>query len=73
MPIGEEYFLLKENKTRAEVENDFFSKVRTSSLLERFASVEEIANTITYYASPLSAATNGASIKLDGGSMGGIV
>lgn len=63
----------KENKTRAEVENDFFSKVRTSSLLERFASVDEIANTITYYASPLSAATNGATIKLDGGSMGGIL
>lgn len=63
----------KENKTRKEVENDFFSKVRTSSLLERFASVEEIANTIIYYASPLSAATNGATINLDGGSMGGIL
>lgn len=63
----------KENKTRVEVENEFFSKVRTSSLLERFASVEEIANTITYYSSPLSAATNGAAIKLDGGSMGGIL
>lgn len=74
---GAERFLegvaTKENKTRAEVENDFFSKVRTSSLLERFASVEEIANTITYYSSPLSAATNGATIKLDGGSMGGIL
>ncbi len=74
---GAERFLdgvaAKENKTRGEVENDFFSKVRTSSLLERFASVEEIANTITYYSSPLSAATNGAAIKLDGGSMGGII
>ena len=63
----------KENKTRVEVEDEFFSKVRTSSLLERFASVEEIANTIVYYSSPLSAATNGAAIKLDGGSMGGIL
>ena len=63
----------KENKTRQEVEKDFFKNVRTSSLLERFASVEEIANTITYYSSPLSAATNGATIKLDGGSMGGIL
>ena len=74
---GAERFLdgvaVQENKTRAEVANDFFRDVRTSSLLERFASVEEIANTISYYASPLSAATNGASIKLDGGSMGGIV
>ncbi len=74
---GAERFLdgvaVQENKTRMEVASDFFREVRTSSLLERFASVEEIANTITYYASPLSAATNGASIKLDGGSMGGIV
>ena len=63
----------KENKTRAEVASEFFSEVRTSSLLKRFASVEEIANTIIYYSSPLSAATNGAAIKLDGGSMGGII
>ncbi len=74
---GAERFLdgvaAKENKSRDEVENDFFSKVRTSSLLERFATVEEIANTITYYSSPLSSATNGAAIKIDGGSMGGIL
>lgn len=74
---GAEQFLAnvaqKENKTKEEVERDFFDKIRTSSLLKRFASVEEIANTITYYASPLSAATNGAAIKIDGGSMGGIV
>lgn len=74
---GAEQFLTnvaqKENKTKEEVEGDFFKKVRTSSLLQRFASVEEVANTITYYASPLSAATNGAAIKIEGGSMGGIV
>ena len=63
----------KENKTKEEVADDFFKNVRTSSLLERFATVDEIANTITYYSSPLSAATNGATIKLDGGSMGGIL
>ncbi|MEE9362356.1 MAG: SDR family oxidoreductase [Cellulophaga sp.] len=63
----------KENKTKKQVEEDFFSKERPSSLLQRFASVEEVANTITYLASPLSAATNGAAIKVDGGSVGGIV
>ena len=63
----------KENKTSQQVEADFFSNVRTSSLLQRFASVEEIANTLTYLASPLSTATNGAAIKIDGGSMGGIM
>jgi len=63
----------KENKTREVVENDFFKEVRTSSLLQRFASVEEVASTITYYSSPLAAATNGAAIKIDGGSIGGIL
>ncbi|MEL6389054.1 MAG: SDR family NAD(P)-dependent oxidoreductase [Bacteroidota bacterium] len=51
----------------------FFSDVRTSSLLQRFASVEEIASAITYLCSPLAAATNGAAIRLEGGSMGGIL
>lgn len=63
----------KENKKSQQVEADFFTNVRSSSLLQRFASVEEIANTITYLASPLSSATNGAAIKIDGGSMGGII
>ena len=63
----------KENKPRAQVEQEFFENIRTSSLLQRFISVEEVANTITYLTSPLSAATNGAAIKIDGGSMGGIL
>ena len=63
----------RENKTPQQVEAEFFNKVRTSSLLQRFASVDEVANTIAFYASPLAAATNGAAIRVDGGSMGGIV
>ncbi len=63
----------KENKTKEQVENDFFTTVRTSSLIQRFASVEEVAHTITYLASPLASATNGAAIKVDGGSTGGII
>lgn len=63
----------KENKSRAQAEAAFFTEVRTSSLLQRFISVDEVANTITYLASPLAAATNGAAIKIDGGSMGGIL
>ncbi|MEK6153052.1 SDR family oxidoreductase [Flavobacteriaceae bacterium 3-367] len=74
---GAEKFLeaaaLKQGKTISEVEANFFKETRTSSLLQRFASVEEVAHTITYMASPLSAATNGAAIKIDGGSMGGIL
>ena len=77
MTEGAELFLknlaAKENKTIAEVEVDFFKEIRTSSLLQRFASVEEVANTIVYFSSPIAASTNGAAIKLDGGSMGGII
>jgi NAD(P)-dependent dehydrogenase (short-subunit alcohol dehydrogenase family) len=74
---GAEQFLQdmaqKEIKTKKQVENDFFTNIRTSSLLQRFAKVEEIASTITYLVSPLSSATNGAAIKIDGGSTGGII
>lgn len=74
---GAEQFLAaaaeKEGKTTAAVEAAFFAEVRTSSLLQRFATVDEVAHTITYLSSPLSAATNGTTIKVDGGSMGGII
>jgi len=64
---------LKENKSTQAVADEFFTNVRTSSLLGRFASVDEVATTITYYCSPLAAATNGAAIKVDGGSIGGVI
>jgi NAD(P)-dependent dehydrogenase (short-subunit alcohol dehydrogenase family) len=51
----------------AEFEKEFFEKVRPSSLLRRFATTEEVANLVTYVCSPLSAATNGAALRVDGG------
>ncbi len=60
-------------QTVQEAEKDFFAQERSASLLQRFAQVSEIAQTIVYYASPLSSASNGASVKVDGGSMGGIL
>jgi len=51
----------------AEVESDFFKNVRPSSLLKRFATNEEVANLVAYVASPLSSATNGAALRVDGG------
>jgi len=62
----------RENKTIEEVESNFFKDVRPSSLLGRFAKVEEVASTVVYMSSPLASATNGASIRVDGGSMGSI-
>jgi NAD(P)-dependent dehydrogenase (short-subunit alcohol dehydrogenase family) len=54
-------------QTPAEFEKFFFEKVRPSSLLRRFATSEEVANLVVYVCSPLSSATNGAALRVDGG------
>jgi NAD(P)-dependent dehydrogenase (short-subunit alcohol dehydrogenase family) len=54
-------------KPFAEFEAEFFKTIRPSSLLKRFATTEEVANLVTYVCSPLSAATNGAALRVDGG------
>ena len=51
----------------AEFEKEFFKKHRPSSLLQRFATPEEVANLVVYLSSPLSSATNGAALRVDGG------
>jgi NAD(P)-dependent dehydrogenase (short-subunit alcohol dehydrogenase family) len=48
-------------------EKEFFEKVRPTSLIKRFASVEEVASLVTYVASPLSSATTGAALRVEGG------
>jgi len=48
-------------------EKYFFEKVRPTSLLKRFATPEEVANLVVYICSPLASATNGASLRVDGG------
>ncbi len=50
-----------------EHEVEFFTKHRSSSLLQRMIEPQEIASLVAYVASPLSAATNGASLKAEGG------
>ena len=60
--------MARTNKTdAASVEKEFFKSVRPSSLLKRFATPEEVAAMVTYVASPLSSATNGAALRVDGG------
>jgi NAD(P)-dependent dehydrogenase (short-subunit alcohol dehydrogenase family) len=51
----------------ADAESEFFSKHRSSSLLQRLIEGDEIASLVTYLASPLSAATNGAALRAEGG------
>jgi NAD(P)-dependent dehydrogenase (short-subunit alcohol dehydrogenase family) len=58
---------LSGGKSFAEFEVEFFKTFRPSSLLKRFATTEEVANLVIYVCSPLSAATNGAALRVDGG------
>jgi NAD(P)-dependent dehydrogenase (short-subunit alcohol dehydrogenase family) len=60
-----------QNKTVAEVEEDFFKTIRPTSLIQRFLSTNEVANMVTYLASPLASATNGAAIRAEGGLLKG--
>ncbi|HXA93782.1 MAG TPA: SDR family oxidoreductase [Steroidobacteraceae bacterium] len=57
----------REGKSFAEFEKEFFEKVRPTSLIKRFASPEEVASLVTYVASPVSSATTGAALRVDGG------
>jgi len=60
---------LSGGKPFAEFEKEFFTSVRPSSLLKRFATTEEVANLVVYLCSPLSSATNGAALRVDGGTV----
>ncbi|AKS34339.1 SDR family NAD(P)-dependent oxidoreductase [Mycolicibacterium goodii] len=55
--------------TRDDVVAGFFAQGRQTSLLQRLATAEEVANLITYLVSPRSAATNGAAVRVEGGSI----
>jgi NAD(P)-dependent dehydrogenase (short-subunit alcohol dehydrogenase family) len=57
----------QQNKSKQEVEKEFFKHVRPSSLLKRFATVDEVAAMVAFVASELSSATNGAALRVDGG------
>lgn len=63
----------EQNKTAGQVEKEFFEHMRPTSLLQRFASTNEVANLVTYVASPLASATNGAALRVDGGVVKGIL
>lgn len=56
-----------QNISAEQAETEFFQTARPTSIIQRFASVDEVANMVVYIASPLSSATNGAALRVDGG------
>lgn len=60
--------LAKQNGQSVEqAATNFIKQHRPSSLIQRFATVEEIANMVVYVASRESAVTNGAALRAEGG------
>ena len=57
----------KSGKSAQTVEDEFFKSARPTSLIKRFATTEEVAALVAFVASPVSAATNGAALRVDGG------
>ncbi len=57
----------KQSKSIEQVEDDFFKEIRPTSIIQRFTSPQEIANMVCFISSPLSAGTNGAALRVDGG------
>ena len=47
--------------------DEFVKTARPSSIIQRAADVDEVANLAVYLASPLSSATTGAALRVDGG------
>jgi NAD(P)-dependent dehydrogenase (short-subunit alcohol dehydrogenase family) len=56
-----------QGSSAAAVEEEFFIKMRPSSLIKRFATPAEVAAMVAYVASPLASATTGAALRVDGG------
>jgi len=54
-------------KAPDDMARDFVMTHRPTSLLQRFATVEEVANMVVYAASKEASATNGAALRVDGG------
>jgi NAD(P)-dependent dehydrogenase (short-subunit alcohol dehydrogenase family) len=58
---------LQQGVSPEQVEKDFFTKARPSSLLKRFETTEEVAAVVAFIASTQAATINGAAVRAEGG------
>ena len=56
-----------QNISPEQVEKEFFTKMRPSSLIQRFAKTSEVAALVAFVASPVASAINGAALRVEGG------
>ncbi len=59
--------------SQAEVERDFIATHRPTSLIQRLARVDEVANLVLYLASEQASATTGTAVRVDGGVVRSVV
>jgi NAD(P)-dependent dehydrogenase (short-subunit alcohol dehydrogenase family) len=52
---------------RGAFEREFFRSARPSSIIQRFATPEEVAVAVAFVCSPLASAINGSALRVDGG------
>ena len=62
-----------QNISPEQVEKEFFTKMRPSSLIQRFATTSEVAALVAFVASPVASAINGAALRVEGGVVRSIV
>ncbi len=59
--------IAKTGRSAEDVAADFVKAHRSTSIIQRAATVEEVANMIVYACSPQASATTGAALRVDGG------
>ena len=62
----------KTRQSLEQVEKEFFKVDRPNSLIQRFETVQEIADAAVFLCSRSSSAINGTALRVDGGSVGGL-
>jgi NAD(P)-dependent dehydrogenase (short-subunit alcohol dehydrogenase family) len=67
------YQLVDKSLPWDEAQREFMRKHRPQSVIQRLIEPEEIANMVTYLASPLASATTGGALRVDGGYVDSIV